>query len=130
MNTNRIMVIDDELALSELIAEILQDTFPDLEVVTLGCAQDAIAWLTPEASETVQCVICDYNMPNGTGAKVFQHLRNRAKPMPFCLLSGGFLQDYRDLDGFDQQSKFHRFLEKPLHEQCLLEVVNGFLKLA
>lgn len=86
--TERITVlcIDDERAYAELLRTYLEDIFEtEFEMET---ATDPVAGRAHVDDHDVDCVVCDYDMPEMDGLELLANLREEYPSLPFVLLTG------------------------------------------
>ncbi len=83
--TERILLVDDEQPLSDVIARILEGL--GYQVTTLTSPTDAI-YLFAENPSRFDLVITDYSMPGMTGAELAKLIRNVRQDIPIILTTG------------------------------------------
>lgn len=83
-STIRVLHVDDEPEFAELSADFIERHHDDIEVVTATSMQEALASL----DEDLDCIVSDYEMPEGTGIELLQHVRGRDPDLPFILFTG------------------------------------------
>jgi putative two-component system response regulator len=79
----RVLVIDDEAVIRELIAEILADA--GHETISAGSAADGLAFL---ADEDVDVVVSDIVMPGLSGLELLEEVRAQRPSLPVVLVTG------------------------------------------
>lgn len=79
----RILVIDDELVILNLIAEILADA--DHDVVSVGSSTDALDLLD---DRSIEIVVSDIVMPGLNGLELLEQVRQRRPSLPVVLVTG------------------------------------------
>ncbi|HEY2733728.1 MAG TPA: response regulator, partial [Polyangiales bacterium] len=86
----RVLVIDDEPAIVELVTRVLRE---DHEAVGVVGARKALAWLERDAAFDV--ILCDLMMPDMSGPELYQELERSAPHLleRFVFLSGGAFTD-------------------------------------
>jgi CheY-like chemotaxis protein len=89
---SRILVVDDEPDVAELVVLILGNAGYEMEAVHSGRA--ALARLEAEAYDLV---ICDLVMPDVNGIAVFEAVQRRPEPRPRLV----FLSGYYDAGGYE-----------------------------
>lgn len=80
----KIIIIDDEEAIREIIRMFLEAVHP-FQILEATSGNEAIRMI--EANPDLSCIICDYNMPDGNGAVVYQYLCDRNLKIPYILCS-------------------------------------------
>lgn len=80
----KILVVDDELDILELITEEFTRVGHIVECAV--CGQDAIAFLK---HNSVDVVLSDYRMPNGTGMDVLRFVKKLKEDRPYFFFISG-----------------------------------------
>lgn len=81
----RIMVVDDDPWLSDLLKQMIQTSWPAAEVDSFRCVQDALdAW----GLRRYQLVLSDWNLPDGPGIRLLQHIRSEDRETPLVVVTG------------------------------------------
>lgn len=117
----RVLVVDDEIGIRELLREILEDS--GYQVTTAATAAQAdMHW----AQERPDLVLLDYSLPDSDGLSLvrsWQLTTRRAAPV--IMLSA-----YATIDKAVEATQLgaEDFLEKPIHLQKLLAVVGRAVK--
>lgn len=88
----RILVIDDEPDVAELVAVVLQRNGFEVEIVHSGAAA-----LERLGAEPYDLIICDLVMPGTNGIAVHRAVQQRPEPRPPML----FLSGYYDAGGYE-----------------------------
>jgi two-component system, chemotaxis family, chemotaxis protein CheY len=89
-STRRILVVEDNSTVSDLIVEILKS----LGFENISCAEDGLqAWSLFEDGDLFDLVICDWMMPNMNGLDVLKQLRASHSNIPFIMISGVAAED-------------------------------------
>jgi len=107
---HRILVVDDEVEVREILAETLVDC--GYTVVTAASGEEALPVLAQDHS--VGMVITDVRMPGMSGLALAEEIRRRWPQVKVVLISGYFLPA-----GAPQ-----RFLKKPFHMKELASIVR------
>jgi two-component system, NtrC family, sensor kinase len=89
---SRILVVDDEPDVAELVALILGNAGHKVEAVHGG--REALARIETEAYDLV---VCDLVMPEVNGIAVFEAVQRRPEPRPRMV----FLSGYYDAGGYE-----------------------------
>jgi len=119
---NLVLLVDDELDLREVMAEMLQDWF-GLKVISASDGVEALAQFN-QNPERFDLVILDATMPRMGGVEAFQAMRAIRPTLPGILCSGYALQASRDqaiAQGFTD------FLKKPFTSAELEDLINRAL---
>jgi twitching motility two-component system response regulator PilG len=105
-----ILVVDDDGAIRELVATILED-----DGYTVVTAEDGFDALAKLSERRVDLVVCDVMMPRMSGFQVVAELRRRGLFLPVILMSAA--PQYADqLGGIT-------FLRKPLAFDALADAI-------
>lgn len=110
---DRILVVDDEEEVREILAETLQDF--GYAVVTAASGEEALPVLNRDHS--VVLVITDVRMPGMSGLQLAEEIRRRWPRVKVVLISGYFVP----------QASPQRFLKKPFHMKDLTAMVRSEL---
>lgn len=82
MKRGRVLVVDDQIALAENIAEVLQSIGFQTEVA--ASAEDAVARVRRGG---ITALITDFRLPGRTGAELIDELRRGGERMPALVMS-------------------------------------------
>lgn len=119
-NTARILIIDDEIDLGDILASILRRQFKN--VVAVNNVANA---LTEIAQKDFDLIISDINMPDGNGFELRDKV-NLKRRIPFVFISGKISLDQNLREISEHQNS--EFLPKPFSEREITEVVLKTLK--
>lgn len=113
----RILVVDDEAAIREMVALVLEQS--GYAVTTAVDGRDALGIL--ERDDGFDVIVADYDMPHATGADIFHEILRRKIGAKFILLSG-----YISPNAIKalRQDGLKWSLNKPLSVQDVLAVVS------
>lgn len=115
-----ILVVDDEHDIRDVVRLVLSREGYD--VLTAPDGQSAMELLTsPENAAKICTVLCDLEMPNGTGVELIHYVRLRHPMIPIVVLSGS--PDAKFLDGILQQGVCD-WIRKPATRESLLQKVG------
>jgi two-component system, OmpR family, response regulator MprA len=112
-NTPQVLVVDDEPAIRETVATLLEE-----EGYRVRRAKDGIEALSTLAGEGIDLILADINMPRLDGASLVRKLRSRGNRIPIVLMSAIYADV--DLPGV-------RFVPKPFAIDYLLGAVTSAL---
>jgi CheY-like chemotaxis protein len=70
----KLLIIEDDADQLELMRETLEDYFGRGTVTGVGTAREALA----QDAESYDLVLCDYNLPDGSGMDVLETIVNRS----------------------------------------------------
>lgn len=86
----RVLCVDDEQELAAVVAQYLNDNAEDMTATMATDGEGALATL---ASEHIDCVISDYQMPGMDGLELLETIRSTYPEMPFILFTGRGSED-------------------------------------
>ncbi|PSQ15279.1 hybrid sensor histidine kinase/response regulator [Halobacteriales archaeon QS_8_69_26] len=81
----RVLYVDDDPSLAELVGTALERQDDRIDVVTEGDGGEGLDRL---AGERVDCVVSDYEMPGTNGIEFLEAVRERHPDLPFILYTG------------------------------------------
>ncbi len=119
----KILITDDEEDIRDILEIILDSEF-DNEIVKAESGNHAISILKEESNFDV--ILSDYTMNDGTGGDLYCFNRDHNNH-PFILISGGYLEDYKEMSDFESSNQMNKFLEKPIPEDKLIDQVKKIL---
>lgn len=116
----KILFIDDEIKLLELVAEVLEAIGHD--VTTLTNPLDALLFIK---NENFDLIITDHIMPQMNGMELITLLREKGSEIPIILSTGHPLEQ-SDLIGL-AGDRVH-IINKPYKRRVLQEAIDEILK--
>lgn len=81
----RVLHVDDEPALAEMVAEFLVREDDQLEITTATTASDGLTHLKETQFD---CIVSDYDMPGQNGIQFLNAVRDTHPDLPFILFTG------------------------------------------
>jgi len=111
--TPQVLVVDDEPAIRETVATLLEE-----EGYRVRRARDGVEALSTLAGNGIDLILADVNMPRLDGATLVRKLRGRGNRIPIVLMSAIYADV--DLPGV-------RFVPKPFAIDRLLGAVTSAL---
>lgn len=108
----KILIVDDEEAILDIL-EFAVATIVTAEIIMSESGNDAIKILDEQAD--IDLLICDYNMPNGSGGDVYQHVVNEKLDIKYVLCSSDSPDMHKE---FSTGDNFFGNITKP-------DIVNG-----
>lgn len=105
----KILFIDDDDSIRQLHVMLLDNLFEEVEIVECANGSDSIAKLK---NDTFDLIICDYDMPEGTGADVYNFFKHTDRPIPFVLFTTKRLESLDDFFGFSETDDKKVYLNK------------------
>lgn len=121
MNSYRLLIVEDEEVLRDILVESLTVLSPGLKAVNNGAEA-----LELVKSETFDAILSDINMPVMTGLNLLAEIRKLGIETPFVFLSA-----FGDKDNIQKalQLGANNFIDKPFSTELLLEVMGNALQL-
>lgn len=114
--TAKILIVDDEPDLLELLKELLEDVAGTIHTVA-----DARSALDLIAKSSYHAIVSDITMPGMTGIELLEAIRSQKNKTPFILVTGygtrSNIARAGMVDAFD-------FLEKPVERDRLIASVS------
>lgn len=95
MNTQRILLVEDNPADAQLTLDAFRRTAPHVKIEVCEDGESALDMLLDPAVPLPQLVLLDLNLPGISGREVLQALRNdeRTATLPVCILSTSRAED-------------------------------------
>ncbi len=121
MTTTKLLIVDDEEELRELLGALLADIAGEIMYAKNG--QEAIDLLTKESFDAV---LSDQKMPMKTGIEVLEWLRGQGKQTPFVMHTG-----FDEPDVKDKAKKLgaYAYIQKPWDVKFLSKTVREAVEL-
>ena len=107
-NKLKIVLVEDDPILRNVVEFCLQHTY-GATVIEAGSVKAGIDAIRD--SGTFDCVISDYNLPDGTSGAIRDFLRSIYPKVPFVLMTAGDLANSADFSGQDKKPDY--ILKKP-----------------
>lgn len=125
MSKNRILIVDDEIDLTEILKDDLQELNCEI-VIAYDGAQALSLIIKSEDGQPFDAVLSDLNMPKMNGLELIQAVRMQGIEVPFVFLTG-----YADKENAVRALKFGAFdfLEKPYNLEDLAKVTSEAVSL-
>lgn len=119
----KILVVDDYLLTRDMVRMILKG----LGFSNVSAAESAEIALSRMKEEYYELVICDWNMPGGTGLELLQQVRRekRYKELPFIMLTA---EAYRENVVEAMRAGVSEYIAKPFTAQTLADKIASALK--
>ncbi len=120
MSKAKILVVDDEMELREILKDLLEAN--GFEVKTAG---DFLEALNSIKATQFDCVVSDMRLPKGSGMDILKALQAHYKiNIPFILVTG-----FCDLDAEDAKEKgVNAFFTKPFSYQSLITKIQSAIQ--
>ena len=118
-----ILVVDDHSMTRTLVRSILKG----VGYGTVVQAESGASALALLKTQTVDLIICDWNMPNGNGLELLQALRAKdfTKKLPFLMLTA---EAYRENVKAAAEAGVSDYVVKPFSAETLVNKVEEILK--
>lgn len=89
-DTIRTLHVDDDPGVRDLLASTFEHKFENIIVEDFGTVSDAVSYMQ---TNTVDCIISDYNMPKTDGIEFLENVREINDDIPFILYTGKGTED-------------------------------------
>ncbi len=121
--SNKILIIDDE----EVLRDIVRDLLEDEGYHVIDACDGEVALEVVKDNPDIDIVIVDLNMPKKNGAEFIAELREAhlLLGVPIVVVSAVVTKDTRK---FVEKHNVTDFIHKPYEEDILLEKLSDFLK--
>ena len=115
--SKRILVVDDDPGIRELLTDVMTATCDGLEVVTAENGRKAAGML---GSARVDLVLTDLRMPDVNGLKLLAYMRKYYSGIPAIVMTG---VGTPEIENKIEKCKNYRYFEKPLDISLLMDVI-------
>ena len=122
-NIKRILIVDDEPEIREILAEILDSAFAPI-IIQAGNGQEAMGFLTHEKYDAI---FCDYKMPIMNGKEFLDKANEVGNTTPFIFVTG-FPDDETFLEVL--RGGAFGFIEKPFKRAEIISTLENAVRLA
>lgn len=125
--TGRVLVVEDEASIRELVREGLGTKGMTIECIGSGSEALAAAATAHENGQQYDVILCDMKMPGMSGEAVFEKLKTRpdGSPQPFVFMTGD-LTDTETLEFLHKHKA--RSISKPFKISDLVSALEESLK--
>ena len=121
MAVKRILIVDDEQVIVDMLTEILVD-----QGFEVAFALDAAGALERVRESIFDAAILDFNLPDMNGVMLHREIRQMDEELAAnTLFTSGFEQSEKDLDYYTSYGK--GFISKPFEIRDVLSAVNSLL---
>jgi CheY-like chemotaxis protein len=118
----RILVVEDEEDIRELLCELLSSSLENVIVEGRGDGPSALRAI---AASPPDLIITDYKMPGMNGLDFLAHVRLQLPNVPAILITA--FPDLEIAVRAINEARVQSFLQKPVEPQQVLRVVGGIL---
>jgi predicted regulator of Ras-like GTPase activity (Roadblock/LC7/MglB family)/CheY-like chemotaxis protein len=118
----RVLVVDDEEDMLWMLQRNLNKGMPDVEILSAGSGEEALAVLS---DKSVELVITDINMPGMSGLDLLIEINNRYSETGVIIMTAYPSSAY---EREAMMSGSLRFIEKPFDIKEMREIVKDVLK--
>lgn len=116
----RLLIIDDEFELLEVLAALLEDSTSEIHR-----ANNGLEGIDLLKSQSFDAVLSDEKMPKKTGLEVLKWMRDNGMHTPFIIHTG---YGQKDMVLEAQRLGVYAFIDKPWDENKLILTVQNALK--
>ncbi len=120
VNKGRLLIIDDESELREVLIALLEETVSEIDQASNG--QEGIQLLQKKKFDAV---LSDEKMPKKSGLEVLKWMRENGVDIPF-IIHTGYGQKEMVLEA--QRLGVYAFIDKPWDERALISTVEKALR--
>jgi response regulator RpfG family c-di-GMP phosphodiesterase len=114
----RVLIAEDEEYLREFL-EFLISHEVNADILSVGSGKEAIEALDSDADFDV--IVCDFNMPNGKGSEVLNHIIKKQLSVRFILCSSEGPEVFEDID----ESRIYGYVAKPNVGDPLVQMIKN-----
>lgn len=119
MTVERVLIVDDEPEVREVLEEILALSGVSSYLVATG--EEALDFLQNPLNKDIKVVLCDINLPEMTGVDLYRKVREQKRGADFIFLSGRVQADFGG-QGLDIDSS--PIFDKPFDSESLVKLVK------
>ncbi|MDX6765261.1 MAG: protein kinase [Candidatus Methylacidiphilales bacterium] len=118
-DSGRILVVDDDILIREIVAESLMDA--GYQVVTTSTPDKGQQYILRQTGNHFDCVVTDYLMPGTNGIEFARWIIRQDETLKVLLLTS---EDDKEVVKASLRGGIYDFLEKPVSPPMLLESVR------
>ena len=119
----RILLIDDDAWVRELLADFIQQNLPAVELIE---AEDGAVGIELLTNESFDLVITDIRMPQQDGFAVVKYLAKQGIDTPVIMISGSWTESQKTEA---QDLYLHAMMEKPVDFDSFVATVKSALQM-
>jgi HD-like signal output (HDOD) protein/ActR/RegA family two-component response regulator len=117
----RVMILEDDIWIADLLRQIVQSLRPHAMISSMRTVSEALdEWQLNPAD----MVICDWNLPDGPGTRLLEHIRKNPNPIPMVMITG---RSDRESVLQVRRLKISAFISKPFNMPKVLECLDQLL---
>lgn len=117
------LIVEDEAEVADVVCLFLGGHFDaTFSVATSG--KEAVEILKA-SKDSIDMVVSDFNMPNGTGSIVFEYLKAHHPEIPFMLVTSDSWQDHKEF----HDSKVSGYVAKPFTDINIVSEARRLMEL-
>lgn len=125
----KILYVEDEEALLSLIAMEIEAEL-DCQVIEIPSGNKAIQWLKNNDCSDLKIIISDNKMPDGSGAILFQYVKQNLSHIPFILTTGSSeATEHLEFQDFATSNPCNSTMLKPFPLETLTSRLKELLNL-
>ena len=125
----KILYVEDEEALLSLISMELESEL-GCEIIQIPSGNKAVEWLKKNDFSKINLIVSDNKIPDGSGAILFQYVKENTPQIPFLLTTGSAnATEHSDFVGFNEVNSQNATLVKPFHLEKLTLKIKEILKI-
>lgn len=116
----RLLIIDDESELREVLTALLEDSASEIKLAANG-----IEGINMLKSESFDAVLSDEKMPKKSGLEVLKWMRENGLQIPFIIHTG---YGQKEIVQEAKRLGVYAFIDKPWDERALIKTVQDALR--
>jgi DNA-binding NtrC family response regulator len=119
MNVKKILLVDDEPEILEMLEILLLEEFPGAQLTMTSNVREAVQHLNERHFDLI---ICDHLMPGQRGINLYE-LNQEKYGLPFIMLTGSFAKDAEELLKSFKQNEQNKIIFKPFDQDEFLGTI-------
>lgn len=117
----RVLILEDDAWIADLLKQIVHSLRPQAQI---SCVDRVEAALAEWQRSPIELVICDWNLPDGPGTQLLEHIRKQDSQIPLVLITGradrASVLEVRPL-------RISAFISKPFQIPTVLDCLDRLL---
>ncbi|MBT3237016.1 MAG: response regulator [Bdellovibrionales bacterium] len=128
MNNNevkKILLADDDELICNLFTLFVKKYFPHATITCCFTGQSTLEKIKNDGP--FDLLLIDQNMPEGTGADVYQYIKNNQIDTPFVLVSTDNISAHPEFDDLLEHNPKNGYLQKPVSKKQFYQLVAKYI---
>lgn len=122
----KVLIVESDHNLLHFYNTACENFHDDIEIIEASSGNQAIELFQNDDDFAPDLIICDYDVSDGQGLKLYQFLRHRYSDIPFIATSKDDGGAFTTNEQFNRSATNH-YLEKPFNEQDFKDVLSVYL---